>query len=572
MKFQKTLLAAALAVVGFGAQAATEANVTKYVANGTEYLVVDEIVSGKGDSLLEVNQWYKITNGQITKTEEPKGDLQKVAAGMVKYESKGNGTSTSATTEDKNSFKDNVKQNDYWSVVTESTTSSTAGKESDFTLKGQLVNATENGNTSNVHESFDVLYEGKVIGETNTSVIHAKKDIQVGNLTQVATGSNTDGLAKYDFSIVKNNAQGSLATIKELNSQNTSVAAVTGNGLAVLNVPNDPKAIVDLEKGTVTFTKSSGDVVKEKNISLTSYEAGTDEVIKVGTGADAKYYLASKDALNEKNTVLTEYKGDTSKLKQTGYGLADKESGGKTVTSTNTGLVSHQNVTYGESVTQQDNAGIFTIASTDPDKATEISGGSYTIDTTVSKTTSSKNVVTGIIAEDEKGNKTYGLQATNVVDNKVTGQTTITADGISTTGDVTIFAGSDKQTTVGSFVESAAAAVEAKVGAALEQVDVRLQEFNSTASRLNQRISDVEETAYRGVAIALAAQQQIPNIGAGQTAVFGGVGHYEGESAAALGLATVLADGRTSFSGALGVAGDGEIGGRVGVAYVFGGK
>ncbi len=89
---------------------------------------------------------------------------------------------------------------------------------------------------------------------------------------------------------------------------------------------------------------------------------------------------------------------------------------------------------------------------------------------------------------------------------------------------------------------------------------------------MNSRVDKVEETAYRGVAIALAAQQNVPNLGAGQTAVFGGVGHYESESAFAMGLATVLKDGRTSISGALGVAGGSEIGGRLGVAYVFGGK
>ena len=96
--------------------------------------------------------------------------------------------------------------------------------------------------------------------------------------------------------------------------------------------------------------------------------------------------------------------------------------------------------------------------------------------------------------------------------------------------------------------------------------------MNSRVDQLNNRIDDVEKTAYRGIAIALAAQQAIPNLGAGQTAVFGGAGMYKSEGAGAFGIATVLEDGRTSFSGALGVAGGGEVGGRVGVAYVFGGK
>ena len=119
----------------------------------------------------------------------------------------------------------------------------------------------------------------------------------------------------------------------------------------------------------------------------------------------------------------------------------------------------------------------------------------------------------------------------------------------------------------------AAKAEDVKVlASANAYTDAQIGAFGSTAARLNKRINDVEETAYRGIAIALAAQQQIPNIGAGQFAVFGGVGHYEGESAGALGLAGVLADGRTSLSAALGAAGNGEVGGRVGVAYVFGGK
>ena len=119
----------------------------------------------------------------------------------------------------------------------------------------------------------------------------------------------------------------------------------------------------------------------------------------------------------------------------------------------------------------------------------------------------------------------------------------------------------------------AAKAEDVKVlASANAYTDAQIGAFGSTASRLNKRINDVEETAYRGIAIALAAQQQIPNIGAGQFAVFGGVGHYEGESAGALGLAGVLADGRTSLSAALGAAGNGEVGGRVGLAYVFGGK
>ena len=94
---------------------------------------------------------------------------------------------------------------------------------------------------------------------------------------------------------------------------------------------------------------------------------------------------------------------------------------------------------------------------------------------------------------------------------------------------------------------------------------------NVRANQLNSRIDDVQQTAYRGVAIALAAQQQVPNIKPGQFAVFGGVGHYESESAVALGVVGALND-RLSMSAALGFASGSEIGGRVGLAYVFGGN
>lgn len=91
------------------------------------------------------------------------------------------------------------------------------------------------------------------------------------------------------------------------------------------------------------------------------------------------------------------------------------------------------------------------------------------------------------------------------------------------------------------------------------------------ANQLNSRIDDVQKTAYRGIAISLAAQQAVPSIQPGQVALFGGVGHYEGETAGSIGVVTAFTD-RLSASGAFGFAGGNEFGGRVGVAYVFGGK
>lgn len=536
MKFQKSLLATALLVVGFSAHAAVDAkaNVTKYKIDGQDYLVVDEIVTGSSSNLKQ-GQWFAVDkDGQLKAAEAQKvTDANKIAAGMVEVTNVGSTTPGTTTPKENSKHDSNADNNDYWSYEQTTTTTTTPGSTAGFTLKGQLVNVDENGNTAPVHGDVYQLKPGEPTDTTQTTTSTVKKDIHVGNLTEVKDGNNSGGKAKYDFKLTQNNAQGTLATIKAQAEGNTSVAAVTGNGLAVLDVPKN--GLVDLEKGTVTFEKTVGKTTTEKNIALTSYkDKDGKDVVKVGTGAAAQYYLA-KPGASEKNSILEAYTGDTTKLTQTGYGLADKTSGGLKATSVNTGLVSNQNVKYGESVTTEDNLATFAVSTTTPNEALDISGTSYKIDAKNTTKTTSKDVVTGIIAVDKvTGEKTYGLQATNIVDDKVTDQTTVTAQGITTTGDVTA--------------------------------------NGVSLNRLNQRVNQVEETAYRGVAIALAAQQQIPNIGAGQTAAFGGVGHYEGESALAFGLATVLADGRTSVSGAFGVAGDGEIGGRVGVSYVFGGK
>ena len=98
-----------------------------------------------------------------------------------------------------------------------------------------------------------------------------------------------------------------------------------------------------------------------------------------------------------------------------------------------------------------------------------------------------------------------------------------------------------------------------------------INRIDSRVNQLNSRVDDVQKTAYRGIAIALAAQQAVPNITPGQVAVFGGVGHYEGETAGSIGVVTSFTD-RISASGAFGFASGNEFGGRVGVAYVFGGK
>ena len=100
----------------------------------------------------------------------------------------------------------------------------------------------------------------------------------------------------------------------------------------------------------------------------------------------------------------------------------------------------------------------------------------------------------------------------------------------------------------------------------------RTSEVNRLDGRLDQasrRLDDIEKSAYRGIAIALAAQQAVPNISSGQVALFAGVGHYEGETAGSVGVVTSFIANRISLSGAVGFAGGNEVGGRVGFSYRF---
>ncbi|WEI19867.1 YadA-like family protein [Acinetobacter proteolyticus] len=100
----------------------------------------------------------------------------------------------------------------------------------------------------------------------------------------------------------------------------------------------------------------------------------------------------------------------------------------------------------------------------------------------------------------------------------------------------------------------------------------RKAEVNRLDGRLNQasrRLDDIEKSAYRGVAIALAAQQAVPNIRSGQVAVFAGVGHFEGETAGSVGLVTSFFASRVSLSGSVGYAGGNEVGSRIGLSYAF---
>lgn len=641
MKFQKTLLAAALAVACFSAQAAVVekkglVDAFKYQNADKQGLIKVNVISGE-QSLIKSGWYTEVVNPDTGLKElkayegETSGFTTLVSGGQLAITTK---ESTKTQTETTiglipGQTATNVDQNNYWvfdDAKTETTTTITTD-ESSYEVSGQFVNYDENGRITTEESTVDYFQvlapqETKV---TDTKASTVKKDVQIGNLTEEETTAFAKNAFVLDRSATHANTQGLVATIKTSEQVNTAVAGVTGNGLAVLDVPVG--ALVNLEKGTVSSTQTTGPLTRSPRTELYAYDTVDGQRV-VSYGSD--YYT-----LDAKKEILTTFTGDLSTLKQVGAGTAEETSGGTVIKSVNTGLVSNKNVTYGESVTTTTQEGSVFVASTDASLANSTSGTRYAINPSA-ETVTSKDVVTGIIATDAEGNKTYGLQATNVVDNVTTAQTTVTAEkveitglegskttinaeGISTTGVINaadfqiggVSIVQNIQTSVGeatqevvaqvetqlaanqTFVTEAVAAVDAGLTAAATDrqairaaavegdaatlasanayTDNAVAGFNSRVGQLNSRIDDVEKTSYRGIAIALATQQQIPNIGAGQYAVFGGVGHYEGESAAALGVASVLADGRTSLSAALGFGGS-EVGGRVGVSYVFGGK
>ena len=460
MKFKKTLLAAALMITGFSVQAANvvEADVIKYAnSQGKELLYVKQ-VDGPTQGVIQVG-WYERQADNTLKSVEydTSGYTKLISSGQVQVLEKPS-TSTPGQTTGGLSFKGNVDQNNYWSYGGETTTTTTV-TEGTFTLEGQLVNTTLDGKTTPPEDKLG--YTGVTTpGKVESTKTSTKKDVQVGNIT--IENRNTSGLANYDFKLDGKNVQGTLATIKTEANSNTAVSGLTGNGLAVLDVPKD--STVDLEKGTVTTTSIVGNVTTKAPVVLTAYDAKDGKRIVEFNG---KYYVATDNNLNA-------YTGDTSaaNLTKIGLGTADEKSGGDVKLSVNTGLVSNKNVTYGESVTTKANAGEIAISSTNPVVANSTSGNRYAIQADTPVTVTSKDVVTGIIAVDEKnGSKTYGLQATNVVDNKVTAQTTVTAEGIKTTGDI-------------KFVD------------AVTQQETSVKGYlNDTANRLNSRLNDVKETA-----------------------------------------------------------------------------
>ncbi|WP_180072029.1 YadA C-terminal domain-containing protein [Acinetobacter sp. YH12200] len=424
------------------------------------------------------------------------------------------------------------------------------------------------GNVTSEIEDDEQAIDG-VLEEADTTIVGNGKfqNLSVGAFE----GSNGNNLGVMSTEIIV--APNGTTTVAE--------TALNAHGLTLIKVnPENLNGNVSInyETGTLTSQQITGGTAVATT-PLKAYGTISETGVRDAQVIEfnGKYYTVAADKTLTETTV-----DSIENLTLVGAGAASGLFGGVTNQINSTAFVGATKTVYGESVQSFDNAGQILVGGSDTNASAGVipAGTDFQVGTNGPTTTKSQSVETGIIATDSEGGNIYGLEvkkSTTDVNGTTSAKTTITADYVDS-GDFRINGVSivdNIQTTVDDAVGGATAQIDAKI----VEVDQRLTQFNTTAgqlnsrvNQLNSRIDDVEKTAYRGVAIALAAQQQIPNIGAGQFAVFGGVGHYEGESAGALGVASVFADGRTSVSAALGFAGGNEVGGRVGVSYVFGGK
>lgn len=372
---------------------------------------------------------------------------------------------------------------------------------------------------------------------------------------------------------------------------------------------NTKETAVDYQEGKniltsskVTESHNTGKVVTDASTTASKGSAKTEDLVYQ---ADQKIVTESKAESNSETTVSNKDKSGyiyTQAAKSHGVvnntetGLLASQAVKQTITSERTealaktgtdGKSTNVSITRGNELTQRTDHSLTAKA-----YGSETNTATDGVKTVVAKTEANLRDKFGTTESDtlnrtetkvaadktstaKSETRVDNVQGTTLTEEKITtdaagkatttvvGSTSIKAGEIKV-GDVTINA--DKGLNAGNKVIGNVA------NGVVDSDAANMGQVRSFASDLNRRVDDVESTAYRGIAIALAAQQPVPNIQPGQFAVFGGVGHYEGESAGALGVTTVFGDGRTSLSGAVGVAGGSEVGGRIGVSYVFGGK
>ncbi|WP_168397316.1 YadA-like family protein [Acinetobacter indicus] len=596
MKFQKTLLAASLAVVAVSANAkvANPTQQSEGIFDG-DYIYSPVLNTG--------NNWVDLGTGTVTGTTGSTGSAQTYEIFNYKTESGKNVVSLTKL--------GSTTSEGYFEIVTDKVTGqsrlveykggdvllntlSDGGQLSDVTT-GTIVTGYELKEVNDEHLIYG--YQGNV-GAANRilegAYINPEGETEEFEGTLVQPGAS---VSKYvNTGIIGNtgayNAAGQPVDVSKniygvSAKDGNNFVALTGNGIA----------LADLSLGTLQYDGSV--ITNEKQVGAANsstlktrqYTINGRTILEVynddaGNEVASKFYAATENADGNYTLagVADVTAADVADLLPTRTGTATYTTG-KFEQAVVHNTITNKNVTYSESVTSVDKsklqAGIV--------KTTGVTGATAVANENVGEATikTTQSVSTGVINKVDDQN-VYGVEVKKTtVDSEgkqTTATTKITADYVDS-GDFRINGVSivdNIKESVDGAVAGATEAIDAKVAevdSKIVEVDSRLTQFNTTAAnlnsrvdQLNQRVDDVEKTSYRGIAIALAAQQQIPNIGAGQMAVFGGVGHYEGESAVALGLANVFANGKTSLSAAVGVAGSSEVGGRIGLSHVFGGK
>ncbi|WP_179993580.1 YadA C-terminal domain-containing protein [Acinetobacter sp. YH1901136] len=561
MKFQKTLLAAALTVASF-----TMANAAESVKG--EQVVDQYAFTAEGAT--EPTYVYAIGNKVYTRdliegstTDYKFNELENETVATIKADGytfvRGGLVGTETVV-------GGPEEPELTEVTADAAHTWEYSLSSNTTVIGDEVQFS--GNVTSEIEDDEQAIDGLLEEADSTIVGNGKfQNLSVGAFE----GSNGNNLGVMSTEMIV--APNGTTTVAE--------TALNAHGLTLIKVnPENLNGNVSInyETGTLTSQQITGGTAVATT-PLKAYGTISETGVRDAQVIEfnGKYYTVAADKTLTETTV-----DSIENLTLVGAGAASGLFGGVTNQINSTAFVGATKTVYGESVQSFDNAGQILVGGSDTNASAGVipAGTDFQVGTNGPTTTKSQSVETGIIATDSEGGNIYGLEvkkSTTDANGTTSAKTTITADYVDS-GDFRINGVSivdNIQTSVDEAVGGATAQIDAKVA----EVDQRLTQFNTTAgqlnsrvNQLNSRIDDVEKTAYRGVAIALAAQQQIPNIGAGQFAVFGGVGHYEGESAGALGVASVFADGRTSVSAALGFAGGNEVGGRVGVSYVFGGK
>lgn len=458
------------------------------------------------------------------------------------------------------------------------------------------VRSDESAKTENVGKSVDTVAGVTAqIDDSQIDTVNKFGNYEATVRSNTVTTTQEDGSSTSTNKTRTDSVNGVELTAKQVVTDKVGKATTVEKGTSVTagTVATDrvqaPQIVLADRNQQVD---ANGSIVKEQikataataNRLTGQYKVGNDTVYSLRVFKDGKEVTEyfTKNA----NGQFQAFTGDVKSIED---GSNAPVAGGTTANTDSietvgkvTNVITDKNVSYGEEVATR---GVTTVKGS-LNNSEQLQAVVGTTETTVTK----QSVTTGIIGQTKDGANVYGVDV--VKDNQ---KTTVTASGLETTGTVkaatvdasTINAGKVILANNGTVAEGSKEAVSGGQLHTLQtnvtkeitefkgNVNNTINEFkadvNSRVNSLNSRVDDVQKTAYRGIAIALAAQQAVPNIGPGQVAVFGGVGHYEGETAGSIGVVTSFTD-RISASGAFGFASGNEFGGRVGVAYVFGGK